>query len=140
MNGFGTIDKSFLKSIEFVTEETVRLYYLQMPVYAVGQYPLRNEAILLLEAGPLFGCGVLDQVTQSTHVLDTDISDNKSESNIAFGNVLSRFNASMHIGIGAEYMGARLMVGYNFGLFDMAVKEETVLKSGGFTVSLGYMF
>lgn len=140
MNGFGTTDKSFFKNIAYVTQETVRLYYLQLPIYAVGQYPVRNDAILLLEAGPMLGCGVFDQVEQTNHVLDSNLGNYSKETNVVFGNALSRFNAAMHIGIGAQYMGARLMVGYNFGLFDMAVKEDTTLRSGGFTVSIGYMF
>lgn len=140
MNGFATGDHSFVKSIEYVAEETVRLYYLQFPIYAVGQYPLDSDAILLLEAGPKFGCGLTDQVTTSIDIIHTDIHQEYNESNVAFDEKLSRFNVAMHVGIGAEYMGARLMVGYDFGLYNMALMEDTQLKSGGFTVSIGYMF
>lgn len=140
MNGFATGDRSFFKNIEYVSEETVRLYYLQLPLYAVGQYPVHDDAILLLEVGPHFACGLTDHVTSTTTILGTDLQDEQSYSDIAFDKVLSRFNVAMHVGIGAEYMGARLMVGYDFGLFDMAVEETTQLRSGGFTVSLGFMF
>lgn len=140
MNGFATGDHSFVKNIEYVAEETVRLYYLQLPLYAVGQYPLKDDATLLLEVGPHFACGLTDHVTTSIKILGTDIEEETSESNIAFDQKLSRFNVAMHVGIGAEYLGARLMVGYDFGLFDTVLTEDTELRSGGFTVSIGYMF
>lgn len=140
MNGFATGDHSFVKDLEYVVEETLRLYYLQFPLYAIGQYPLKNDATLLLEVGPHFSCGLTDQITTTLTLPQYQEQLEESESNIAFDQELSRFNLSMHVGIGAEYLGARLMVGYDFGLFDMAVTDEDQLRSGGFTLSIGYMF
>ena len=140
MNGFATGEHGFIKNYEYVVEETIRLYYLQLPVYAVGQYPLKDDAILLLEVGPHFACGVADHYTASAKFINAEGEQEESASNIAFGQSLSRFNVAMHVGIGAEYLGARLMVGYDFGLFDTVLTEDTELRSGGFTVSIGYMF
>jgi hypothetical protein len=110
-----------------------------MPVYAVGQLPLKNDAMLLLEAGPQLACGVADVIT-STLYMPVLYPEEESQENVAFDNVLSRFNALMHLAVGAEFMGARIMVGYNFGLFDMSLVEGISLRSGGFTLSIGYMF
>lgn len=140
MNGFATGEHSFVKSIEYVAEETLRLYYLQLPVYAVGQYPLKDEATLLLEVGPHFACGVTDHYTSSAKIIGTDLEQEESASNVVFDQAMSRFNVAMHVGIGAEFLGARLMVGYDFGLFDTVLTDETELRTGGFTVSIGYMF
>lgn len=140
MNGFATGAHGFVKSYEYVVEETIRLYYLQLPVYAVGQYPIKDDITLLLEVGPHFSCGVTDHYTVSGKFIDEEGKKEESASNVVFGQSISRFNAAMHVGIGAEYLGARLLVGYDFGLFDSVLTEETELRSGGFTVSVGYMF
>lgn len=140
MNGFATLDKSMILDVPYEVEDVLRLYYLQVPLYAVGQLPIRGEeATLLLEVGPNFACGVGDEIISTLHASGiTPIEE--SQSNVAFDNVLSRFNVSMHVGIGAEYMGARLMVGYNFGLYNLSLVEDTKINSGGFTLSVGYMF
>lgn len=139
MNGFATEDKSLIKNVPYVVEDVMRLFYLQVPIYAVGQLPLRNDVTLLLEAGPHFSCGVGDEITSTLHLPDVQPIE-ESVKNQAFDNVLSRFNASMHVALGAEYMGARLMVGYNFGLYNLSLLEGTKIHSGGFVLSVGYMF
>lgn len=140
MNGFATAEHSFIKGIEYTDEETVRLYYLQLPIYAIGQYPLKNDITLLLQAGPHFACGLADDVTRHINFNSLSYKEEHTESNIAFDKKISRFNVAMHLGIGAEYQGARILVGYDFGLFDTSLIEDTELRSGGFSVSIGYMF
>lgn len=57
-NGF-TIQENaiFGKNHKLTLEETIRLYYLQFPLYVVGKLPIK-EASLLLEVGPIFAAGV----------------------------------------------------------------------------------
>jgi hypothetical protein len=140
MNGFATLDKSMILDVPYEVEDVLFLYYLQVPLYAVGQLPIRgDEATLLLEVGPNFACGVYDELISTLHVPGvTPMEENYQ--NVAFGNLLSRFNVSMHVGIGAEYMGARLMVGYNFGLYNLSLPDDYKIHSGGFTLSVGYLF
>lgn len=140
MNGFATEEKSLILNVPYMVQDELLLFYLRMPVYAVGQLPLKNDAILLLEAGPQFACGVADVITSTLYMPGTPPLEEESQENVAFDNVLSRFNALMHLAVGAEFMGARIMVGYNFGLFDMSLVEGISLRSGGFTLSIGYMF
>lgn len=83
------------------------------------------------------GCGVASHVTTEFEFLGQTFTEN---SNTAFEEDLSRFNASLHMAIGAEYMGARIMAGYNLGLFNMALDPGEQLHSGGFFVSVGYLF
>ncbi len=137
MNGFATAAHSFILGTEVKAIETARLFYVQLPLYAVGQLPIKDEAILLLEVGPHLSCGVASHVTTEYEILGQTITENSST---AFEEDLSRFNASLHMAIGAEYMGARFMAGYNLGLFNMALEEDTQLHSGGFFISVGYLF
>lgn len=137
MNGFATAGHSYILGMEVKAVETARLFYLQLPVYAVGQLPLKNDALLLLEVGPHLACGVASHITTEIELADRTETQQSSS---AFEEDLSRFNAAMHFGIGAEYMGARIMLGYNLGLYNMALKKDTELRSGGFFVSVGYMF
>ena len=59
-----------------------------------------------------------------------------------FKDTLHPFNCLIHSGIGAEYMGARLTLGYNLGVFNIMRKEShrSNLKTDGFFISVGYVF
>ncbi len=139
MNGFATQDQSLFGQSHVLSEaEVTRLYYLQLPIFAVGKLPVR-EATLLLEVGPILEAGVGGKTT-TTYKLG-DISQT-TENNDVFKEVLNPFNCLIHFGIGAEYMGAKITAGYNLGVFNV-MREGTNrsnLKTDGFFVSIGYVF
>ena len=65
MNGFSLQDNTIFGQNHILSaQEEIRLYYLQVPVYAVGKLPVR-EATLLLEVGPIFSAGVGSKSTIS---------------------------------------------------------------------------
>lgn len=137
MNGFATAAHSFIKDAELKAIETARLFYVHLPLYAVGQLPLKDDATLLLEVGPHLGCGVAAHITREYDYKGQTITE---YDDAAFDEDISRFNATLHMAIGAEYMGARIMAGYNLGLFNMALDPGEQLHSGGFFISVGYLF
>lgn len=136
-NGF-TIQENaiFGKNHKLTLEETIRLYYLQFPLYVVGKLPIK-EASLLLEVGPIFAAGVGGKAIAT---LRTDEEMVTGENNELFKDVLDPFNCSIHFGIGAEYMGARIIAGYNLGVYDIMKDPDNKITTDGFFVSIGYVF
>ena len=136
-NGF-TIQENaiFGKNHKLTLEETIRLYYLQFPLYVVGKLPIK-EASLLLEVGPIFAAGVGGKAVAT---LKTEEEMVTGENNELFKDVLDPFNCSIHFGIGAEYMGARIIVGYNLGVYDIMKDPDNKITTDGFFVSIGYVF
>ncbi len=136
-NGFTIQDNAiFGKNHKLTLEETIRLYYLQFPLYVVGKLPIK-EASLLLEAGPIFAAGVGGKAIAT---LKTDEEMVTGENNELFKDVLDPFNCSIHFGIGAEYMGARIIAGYNLGVYDIMKDPDNKITTDGFFVSIGYVF
>ena len=136
-NGFTIQDNAiFGKNHKLTIEETIRLYYLQFPLYVVGKLPIK-EASLLLEAGPIFAAGVGGKAVAT---LKTEEEMVTGENNELFKDVLDPFNCSIHFGIGAEYMGARIIVGYNLGVYDIMKDPDNKITTDGFFVSIGYVF
>lgn len=136
-NGFTIQDNAiFGKNHKLTIEETIRLYYLQFPLYVVGKLPIK-EASLLLEAGPIFAAGVGGKAVAT---LKTEEEMVTGENNELFKDVLDPFNCSIHFGIGAEYMGARIIAGYNLGVYDIMKDPDSKITTDGFFVSIGYVF
>ena len=136
-NGFTIQDNAiFGKNHKLTIEETIRLYYLQFPLYVVGKLPIK-EASLLLEEGPIFAAGVGGKAVAT---LKTEEEMVTGENNELFKDVLDPFNCSIHFGIGAEYMGARIIVGYNLGVYDIMKDPDNKITTDGFFVSIGYVF
>lgn len=136
-NGFTIQDNAiFGKNHKLTIEETIRLYYLQFPLYVVGKLPIK-EASLLLEAGPIFAAGVGGKAVAT---LKTEEEMVTGENNELFKDVLDPFNCSIHFGIGAEYMGAKITVGYNLGVYDIMKDPDNKITTDGFFVSIGYVF
>lgn len=136
-NGFTIQDNAiFGKNHKLTLEETIRLYYLQFPLYVVGKLPIK-EASLLLEVGPIFAAGVGGKAIAT---LKTEEEMVTGENNELFKDVLDPFNCSIHFGIGAEYMGARIIVGYNLGVYDIMKDPDNKITTDGFFVSIGYVF
>lgn len=136
-NGFTIQDNAiFGKNHKLTIEETIRLYYLQFPLYVVGKLPIK-EASLLLEVGPIFAAGVGGKAVAT---LKTEEEMVTGENNELFKDVLDPFNCSIHFGIGAEYMGARIIVGYNLGVYDIMKDPDNKITTDGFFVSIGYVF
>jgi hypothetical protein len=136
-NGF-TIQENaiFGKNHKLTLEETIRLYYLQFPLYVVGKLPIK-EASLLLEVGPIFAAGVGGKAIATLKTEEEMVTGENSE---LFKDVLDPFNCSIHFGIGAEYMGARIIVGYNLGVYDIMKDPDNKITTDGFFVSIGYVF
>ena len=140
MNGFSVQDNSIFGQNHFYSiKQDIRLYYLQIPIYAVGKLPVR-EATLLLEVGPILSAGVGSKSTISYQLEGIEYTDEDNES--LFKDTLHPFNCLIHFAIGAEYMGARLTAGYNLGVFNIMREDShrSNLKTDGFFVSVGYVF
>lgn len=140
MNGFSLQDKGIYgQGHTLSTKEDITLYYLQVPIYAVGKLPVR-EATLLLEVGPILSAGVGSQTTLSYKIDGIEFADEYYDN--LFKDTLHPFNCLIHFGIGAEYMGARLTLGYNLGVFNIMREEShrSNLKTDGFFISVGYVF
>ena len=140
MNGFSLQDNAIFGQNHILSaQEDIRLYYLQVPVYAVGKLPVR-EATLLLEVGPIFSAGVGSKSTISYKLGGLEYTDTYNDN--LFEDALHPFNCLIHFGIGAEYMGAKLTVGYNLGVFNIMREDShrSNLKTDGFFVSIGYIF
>lgn len=127
--------------IAMATEKT-SLYYLMFPVYAVAKIPIGDFSINF-EAGPNLFAGLSGKTTITSK---TPLTEKEYVMRDIFENTLDRFNCSIHIAAGIQYMGARLMAGYNFGVYNMYAKElkqadlGNVINSRGFVISLGYLF
>ena len=140
MSGFSVQDNSIYgQNHNYSIKQDIILYYMQVPVYAVGKLPIK-EATLLFEVGPILSAGVGSKSTISYKLEGLEYIDQDNEN--LFKETLHPFNCLIHFGIGAEYMGARLTVGYNLGVFDIMRidSERSDLLTDGFFVSIGYVF
>ena len=136
-NGFAIQDNAiFGKNHKITLEENIRLYYLQFPLYVVGKLPIK-EASLILEAGPIFAAGVGGEAVARLVTEEEEVTATNDE---IFKDALDPFNCSIHVGLGAEYMGARVVVGYNLGVYDIIKDPDSRLTTDGFFVSIGYVF
>ncbi|HPG55438.1 MAG TPA: porin family protein [Candidatus Enterocola sp.] len=139
MNGFETSSHNILwNKYDVVTSEKTILYYLQLPIFAMGKLPI-GQVNFLLEAGPILSYGVASHTSTQIRVGNQTETYN---SNDAFNESLYPFNCLIHLGAGAEISGARLIVGYNFGVFDIGrdTKNNNDMKTSGFVVSAAYLF
>ncbi len=140
MNGFALKQNSLFGQNHLMSyEETIRLYYLQMPIYAVGKLPL-GDASLLLEVGPILSAGLGSKSEISYRTETLEYSEEFDEN--LFKESLHPFNCLIHFGLGVEYIGVKLTVGYNLGVFNVMREEaeRSDLKTDGFFVSIGYVF
>ena len=136
-NGFTLVDHGLLGQNHTLTlEETIRLYYIQVPFYAVGKLPIK-EASLLLEVGPILSAGVGGKAYATLRTDEEEITGKNEE---LFKETLDPFNCLIHFGIGAEYMGAKITVGYNLGVYDIITYDFSKIFTDGFFVSIGYVF
>lgn len=136
-NGFTLQDRSiFGQNHQAILEEKIRLYYIQFPIYVVGKLPIK-EASLLLEVGPILSAGVGGKASAT---LRTDEEMITGENEELFKEILDPFNCLLHFGIGAEYMGAKITVGYNLGVYDIIKYDYSKILTDGFFVSIGYVF
>ena len=140
MNGFSVQSNELFGQNHFISaQQEIRLYYLQVPIYAVGKLPIR-EASIILEVGPILSAGVGSHTIESYKLDNKEYVDEYNDN--FFDEVLHPFNCLIHFGIGAEYMGARLTLGYNLGVFNIMREEShrSNLKTDGFFISVGYVF
>lgn len=130
---------------ELLLHMDIRMYYLSIPLFLQGKLPVGNVD-LILEAGPQFYCGVASRITTTLDAFYQDYLDiYELEGNQSAYDYLQRFNCMIHFGIGAEYMGARFMVGYNLGVYNIARNaendpERSDLRTRGFSITAGYVF
>lgn len=140
MSGFSVQDNSIYgQNHNYSIKQDIILYYMQVPVYAVGKLPIK-EATLLFEVGPILSAGVGSKSTISYKLEGFEYIDQDNEN--LFKETLHPFNCLIHFGIGAEYMGARITAGYNLGVFDImrVDSDRSDLMTDGFFVSVGYVF
>lgn len=140
MSGFSVQDNSIYgQNHNYSIKQDIILYYMQVPVYAVGKLPIK-EATLLFEVGPILSAGVGSKSTISYKLEGLEYIDQDNEN--LFKETLHPFNCLIHFGIGAEYMGARITAGYNLGVFDImrVDSDRSDLMTDGFFVSVGYVF
>lgn len=143
MVNLNSADRYLGDYLDLILHENIRLYYLSIPLLVQGKLPVGNVD-LILEAGPQFYCGVGSYVNATLddfHTDDNYIDRYESDTDIDAFDYLQRFNCMIHVGIGAEYSGARLMVGYNVGIYNIAKSEDQGnLKTRGFQITAGYIF
>lgn len=121
-----------------IAKEKTRLFNLMFPVIIEGKIPLGDFSINL-EAGPQFYAGLTGHTTIKTR--------NGEEFNYSdiYNETLDRFNCDIHFGLGFQYVGARLIFGYNLGVYNVLDKDsfnksKESAKLSGFVVSFAYMF
>ncbi len=124
------------------------LYYLQLPINV--QYRLNlGEVDVLFQAGPYFGYGVAAKQKSFKNGTKEDISD--SYKTIEFGNsttdeLYNQYDYGIGLGAGIEYANMQLLVGYNFGLYQMTLHKNVGqlynihMRNNGLTVTFAYIF
>lgn len=135
MNGFAMAEPPVkIMGYTYPLELKCNLYYIGLPIYAIGHLPV-GQVDILLEVGPNLMYGVASQMKVQMAGYEVASAD-------AFKESFKPFNCSIHLGAGAQIAGARLMVGYNFGVYDISREEIEAndVKTGGFFVSASYLF
>ena len=99
-----------------------------------------------IELGPYVAYGLGGSCEINGHEMDGSSFDNLSIRHHDIyddgGAGFKRFDAGINIGIGAEYYGFRLMLGYQQGFMDIADKDliSNGYKNYGFYAKVGYGF
>ncbi len=141
MTGYQTEEGVIYEQTAYtLAKEKTRLFYLMFPVLVIGKIPI-GDFYINLEAGPQFYAGLLGHTTVTTlKGEEYTYSDIYKES-------LDRFNCDIHFGLGFQYSGARLIFGYNLGVYNLLKKDSMFrnnynasAKMSGFVATFAYMF
>jgi hypothetical protein len=123
------------------------LYELQVPVFLTGTFAISDDFKVKANVGPTFGIGL--SAKQSAEY------DGKAEEGSPFDmykkeegadkSMAKRFDLGIAAGVGAEYKNIYLGVGYDLGVTDITNKfdgesDHKYIKTGSFTINLGYTF
>lgn len=124
--------------------ETFNAGYLELPVYASYRLNFAEESQLQINFGPYFAYGVNGKVSEE-YVED---GDKEKYSYDLFGTGedkagIKRFDCGLGIGLGYTFHKIYLGINYQFGLANIADKEEWgngEIKNSNFNISIGYNF
>jgi hypothetical protein len=119
-----------------------RSHTLSIPVDLKVLYGI-GDAKIYLFAGPKFNIGLVYNLTDGTTTADAYTGKTKSEGQTVSGDaLLKRFNLAVGGGLGCEFKGAFLEVGFDWELLN-EVKDRTFdrkLHRGFLGVDVGYKF
>lgn len=129
---------------DWTETETFNAGYLELPVYASYRLNFAEESQLQINFGPYFAYGVNGKVSEE-YVED---GDKEKYSYDLFGTGedkagIKRFDCGLGIGLGYTFHKIYLGINYQFGLANIADKEEWgngEIKNSNFNISIGYNF
>ncbi len=128
----------YKKQAYAIAREKTRLFNLMFPVIIEGKIPIGDFSINL-EAGPQFYAGLAGITTINT------INNETYNYNDIYKDALDRFNCDIHFGLGFQYLGAKFILGYNLGVYNVLKKDafdksSESAKQSGFVATFAYMF
>lgn len=124
--------------------ETFNAGYLELPVYASYRLNFAEESQMQINFGPYFAYGVNGSVKEE-YVEDGD-KDKYSYDLFGTGDDkagIKRFDCGLGVGLGYTFHKIYLGITYQFGLANIADKEEWgvgKIKNNNFNISIGYNF
>ena len=132
------------KDDSFKYDETIDIYYFQIPVLGAYRFNLTDRLNLVAKAGPYFAFGFAGKAKFSESYSEGSFSDNYSGSENLFKNGGKRFEVGLDFGVDLEFK--RFVVGaeYEFGLTPLFKEEDKgdswSVKNSAIYVTVGYKF
>jgi len=137
----GYINKKSFTGFSF--EQTIALNYIQIPVNAIFKLDL-NAVKLLGQVGPYFGFGINGKIKGDGHSEKITLGSGKDD-------YMKAFDFGFGLGTGVQYRFFQAIIGYNFGLANIAntdddmydvigVSKPEKAKNNGFVITLTYLF
>lgn len=138
MNGYTMKGLGNYEGQRIQAELKNQLFYFMFPVLVEGKIPLTEDVSINIECGPYLYAGI-DSKSSLTVIGE---SNKISLQEPIFDETLRRFNCQIHLAGGIEYLGFRLMAGYNFGVYDMYIdrSDDTSFFFSGFEINFSYLF
>lgn len=127
-------------------EETIDIYYFQIPVLGAYRFNLTDRLNLVAKAGPYFAYGFAGKAKLSESFGSGSHNEDYSESENLFKNGGKRFEVGLDFGVDLEFK--RFVVGaeYEFGLTPLykekseKADESYSIKNSAIYVTVGYKF
>jgi len=112
----------------------ITLHYIQIPINVQYKLKVGSKTSLLFQTGPYFGICFLG--TGSSDGITLKIKMGNSERD-----ELKRFDFGLGLGVGVQFYGLQVGIGYNFGLYNLRHQYYSEkLRNHGLAITVTYLF
>lgn len=118
-------------------------HFVQVPLRLKANFPLSSDLSVFAFGGPNIDFGLDERYKTTTPFGGAEVITNvypyKIDSNDDGTYDYSRFNLQLGLGAGVQYHNLTLKVGYDWGMNDLNLLDDTEIHRNQLTLSVGYL-